>query len=184
MINLRSRVQKKILGYYFTNPDVSLHLRDLAKIIGEDPGQLSREIVRLERDGLFISEIQGRQKYIRLNRAHFLYDELEGIILKTAGVVGQLRNILSTIPTISRAYVYGSFAKSEFDARSDVDLLLVGSPSQEVLEEEVKKLEKGFKREINYVLMSDEEFNSRKGDNDPFLLEVLNNKNIDLFGNG
>ena len=93
-----------------------------------DPANLSRELVLLVRQGIFVAHLRGRQKYFRLNRSHLLYEELRRIVFKTIGVLGQLREILSHVSGIQEAYLYGSFARDQQDAFSDIDILLIGEP--------------------------------------------------------
>ena len=85
MLDLRSKARQQLLAYYFTNPTARHHLRDLAKRLGIDPSNLSKELGRLERDGLFRSEVIGRQKYFQLNREYPLFDEVRRIVAKTIG---------------------------------------------------------------------------------------------------
>ena len=87
MFDLRSKTRQRLLAYYFTNPSGRLHLRDLAKQIGVDPSNLSKELTRLEREGLFRSEVNGRQKYFLLNRQYPLFNEVRSIVAKTIGAV-------------------------------------------------------------------------------------------------
>jgi DNA-binding MarR family transcriptional regulator len=67
---LRSKARQQLLAYYFTNPTARHHLRDLAERLSIDPSNLSKEFGRPERDGLFRSEVIGRQKYFQLNREY------------------------------------------------------------------------------------------------------------------
>ena len=53
MFELRSKARRNLLAYYFTNPAARLHLRDLAERLKVDPSNLSKELGRLEREGLF-----------------------------------------------------------------------------------------------------------------------------------
>jgi hypothetical protein len=85
MLDLRSDARRRLLAYYFTNPAARHHLRDLAEWLSTDPSNLSKELRRLEREGLFRSEISGRQKYFQLNREYPLFDEMRGIVGKTIG---------------------------------------------------------------------------------------------------
>jgi hypothetical protein len=87
MLNLRSKVRQRLLAYYFTNPTARHHLRELAERLSVDPSNLSKEIVRLEREGLFLSEVSGRQKYIQLNRRYPLFKEIRSIVAKTIGAI-------------------------------------------------------------------------------------------------
>ena len=72
--------------YYFTYPETNLYLREIAERIGEDPGNLSKELTRLEKDGLFVSNQRGNQKYYSVNRDYYIYDELRSIIFKKSSV--------------------------------------------------------------------------------------------------
>jgi DNA-binding MarR family transcriptional regulator len=57
MLDLRSKARQQLLAYYFTNPMARHHLRNLAERLSIDPSNLSKELGRLERDGLFRSEM-------------------------------------------------------------------------------------------------------------------------------
>ena len=87
MLDLRSKARQRLLAYYFTNPMARLHLRDLAERLSIDPSNLSKELGRLEREGLFRSEVSGRQKYFQLNRQYRLFEEIRGIVAKTIGAI-------------------------------------------------------------------------------------------------
>ncbi len=67
MIQLRSNLRKALLTHYLVNRSVSHYVRELASLLGVDPTNLSRELHRLEVDGLFRSELRGNQKYYSLN---------------------------------------------------------------------------------------------------------------------
>jgi DNA-binding MarR family transcriptional regulator len=66
ILDFRSKARRQLLAYYFTNPTARHHLRDLAARLAIDPSNLSKELGRLEREGLFRSEVSGRQKYFQL----------------------------------------------------------------------------------------------------------------------
>jgi len=181
MINLRSKLRQRLLAYYFTNPSAEHHLRELARLLGVQPSNLSRELQTLTRDGVFVSRTSGRQKYFRLNRKHPIYDETRKIIFKTVGLAGQLREALAHTLGVGQAYVYGSFARDQQDTASDLDLLIIGVVRPERLEEKIGKLERLLRREINYTLMSPAEFKSRRAQKDPFLEDVFRHKRISLL---
>ena len=87
MIDLRSRLRQRLLAYYFANPTARLHLRNLAGQLDIDPSNLSKELRRLETEGLFRSEVSGRQKYFQLNRDYPLFAEVRSIVSKTIGAM-------------------------------------------------------------------------------------------------
>ena len=182
MFALHSVPRQRLLALYFTNPTARRHLRDLAQQLAVDPSNLSRELRRLEREGLFQSEISGHQKYFQLNRKYPLFKEVRGIVTKTIGAKFQIAAVLKEIKRIEEAFLYGSFARNQQDAASDIDVLIIGSPNAESLAVAVRKLERQLGREINYTVLSRKEFTSRRKRKDAFLENVWHNKRVRLFG--
>jgi len=181
MLNLKSRARRELMGYYFMNPTASHYLRELAKLLGLDPANLSRELRRLESEGIFQSERSGLQRYYRLNRKHALYRELRSIVFKTIGAAGGLREALQKVPGVEQAFLYGSFASDQADAASDIDLLIVGRPRAHVLEDSIRALERRLGREVNYTVLTPTELRKREAQKDPFLQSLWRGKIIDLL---
>jgi predicted nucleotidyltransferase len=80
------------------------------------------------------------------------------------------------------AFLYGSYAKNEEKADSDIDLFLVGSLDERRLVTEINHLENMLKREINYTLYSPDEFHKKLLRHDSFLIDVMENPKIFLIG--
>ena len=182
MLDFRSKARQRLLAYYFTNPTARHHLRDLAEQLSIDPSNLSKELGRLEREGLFRSDVSGRQKYFQLNREYPLFDEVRNIVAKTIGAVPLIAQSFKKIQGIDEAYLYGSFARSQQDAASDIDVLVIGAPREELLAETVRKLERRLRREVNYTVLTPKEFKSRRARKDAFLENVWHNKRVSLMG--
>ena len=182
MIDLRSKARQRLLAYYFANPTARLHLRDLAQRLSIDPSNLSKELGRLEREGLFRSEVSGRQKYFQLNREYPLFAEVRGIVSKTIGARSLLAQSLKKIEGIEEAYLYGSFASNQQDAASDIDVLVVGNPPDKVLAEAMRKIERHLGREVSYTVLTRKELDSRRARRDAFLENVWHNKRVSLIG--
>jgi len=77
-------LKKRLLFYFFTYPSKEHYLRELALILGGDPGNVSRELRAFGREGIFRSRKRGNQKFFSLNPDYPLYRELEAIVRKTA----------------------------------------------------------------------------------------------------
>lgn len=178
----KSRLRQSILAYFFTNPTSRHYLREIASILRVDPGNLSKEFNRLEKEGVFISEKRGNQKYFYLNENYPLYHELKSIVFKTIGVEGGLRKILDEIKEVKLAILYGSFPAKKDTANSDIDLLIIGNPDEDKLIQKIESLEKILHREINYNIYSLEEFKKRIKNKDSFIINVLKNPKIILKG--
>jgi predicted nucleotidyltransferase len=180
MLTLHSIPRQRLLAFYFTNPTARRHLRDLAQQLSIDPSNLSRELRRLEREGLFQSEISGRQKYFQLNRKYPIFNEVRSIVAKTIGAKFQIAEGLKGIKGIEEAYLYGSFARNQQDAASDIDILIIGNPNAKSLAVAIRKLEQQLGREINYTVLSRKEFTLRRKRKDAFLEDVWHNKRVPL----
>jgi len=182
MFAIRSKARQQVLAYYFTNPTARHHLRDLAEMLKIDPSNLSKDFGRLEREGLFRSEVSGRQKYFQLNRQYPLFHEVRTIVAKTIGAAPLISQCLKKIKGIDEAYLYGSFARNQQDAVSDIDVLLIGTPHEEVLSQAVRRLERQLGREIDYTVLTQKEFRSRRARKDAFLESVWHNERVSLVG--
>jgi predicted nucleotidyltransferase len=181
----KSRLRNKILLHFFTNTDDEMYLREMALRLKEDPGNLSKELSRLEQEGIFIAQFRGKQKYFFLNKAYPLFNELKSIIFKTIGIQGSLRNIINETSGIVLAFIYGSFATGKENASSDIDLCLIVRDSVFNENNFIKKigsLEKTISREINYIYYSEEEWEKQIKENDSFILNIKMGPKIVLKG--
>jgi len=178
----KSKLRQKLLRLYFTNPEKKFYLRELERILDLPVANIRRELMKLEKGGLFLTENKGNLVYYYLNQTYSLFPELKGIILKTIGVPTTVKASLEKIKGIKKAFIYGSFAKNEQKQTSDIDILIIGKVNENKLVEMCNKLEKELQREINYALYSDSDFKRKKKAKDPFILEVLKQPKIFLIG--
>lgn len=181
MIDLRSNLRRTLLTHYFAHPSARLYVRELAGLLGVDPTNLSRELSRLEQEGLFQSELRGKQRYYTLNRKYPLFKEVFSILQRTIGVAPTLTDALKKVPGIESAYLYGSFAKEQVDAASDIDVLIVGTPAAPELAVAVSRLEKLLHREVNYTVIAAQELKRKLSGHDPFLTDIWNGKRVELI---
>jgi predicted nucleotidyltransferase len=178
----KSRLRQKILAYYFTNPAKHLYVRQLASILEEDPGNISKELSRLNKEGVFIAEINGNQKHFYLNKQYPIYNELKSILFKTVGVEGQLKDVIGRIRGVRLSFIYGSYAANKENASSDVDLLIVGKFDEDALLKEIDSAEKILGREINYNIYPVQEFKEKIKRQDSFIMNILTRPKILLKG--
>ena len=82
----KSKTKIAILGLFFNEPGGEFYLRQLESITGYSVGNIRREMMKLEKSGLFLSRIMGKMKFYRLNTAHPLYNEIKNIVRKTIGM--------------------------------------------------------------------------------------------------
>src|SRR3989338_2732927 len=103
----KAPLKRKLLVYFLTHPEASLYLREISVLLHVDPANLSRELRKLEKEGVFLSRKRGNQKYFFLNRVYPLYQELRSIVLKTFGQKEvQAGSLIKTEGARKKATVY------------------------------------------------------------------------------
>jgi len=177
-----SKIRTKLLDVFLSVPEARFYIRQLERKINEEAKNISRELQNLESLGLLVSKKQGNQKYYSVNEDFFLFPELKGIIFKTTGILGLLKEATAKLKGIETAFIYGSYAQGEETASSDVDLMIIGKPDLTELNEEVRRIEKQLNREINYMCFDREEYEERKKTKDAFITEVLSHEKVMLIG--
>ena len=181
MISLRSELRRKLLTYFYSNRTARVYVRQLASALQVDSTNLSRELARLEQAGLLHSEVEGRQRYYSINPQYPYLKAVFSLLQGTVGIVPTLTTALRRVQGIEDAFLYGSFAKNEADAASDIDLLIVGQPDAASLAAEVLVLERTLNREVSYTVLKPEELKRKLAAHDPFLSDVWQGKRIELI---
>ena len=182
MISLRSELRRKLLTFFYMNRSARVYVRQLANALGVDSTNLSRELARLENEGLLRSETEGRQRYYSIDPQYPYLKAVLALLQGRVGIVPTLSAALRRVPGIEDAYLYGSFAKNEQDGGSDVDLLILGHPDSLRLAAEISALEKTLKREVNYTVLRSSELERRLEMHDPFLTDVWQGRKVELIG--
>ena len=123
---LFAKVQQRVLGVLFSNPHRSFYANEVIGLARSGTGAVQRELARLEASGLVTATRVGKQKHYQANASSPLFAELRALVLKTSGLADVLRSALEPVsPSIRAAFVYGSIAKGEDTATSDIDLMIV-----------------------------------------------------------
>ena len=178
----KSKVRRDLFRLYFTNPEKSYYLRELERVLNIPVAMLRKELIALEKAGIFASSRKSNLCYYALNKIYPLYSELKSIVSKTVGVEGSLRDMLSSIKGVKLAFIYGSFAAQKEKGDSDIDLMIIGDPYASGLHIKVAELEQKLKREINLTVYSLKEYKAKKKAKGGFITDLLKNPKIILIG--
>lgn len=181
MLQFRSKITRRVLEYFFLNPDQNRYINELSDILGLDAGNLYRKLKEMEREGILISEIRGNQKYYALNKKYSLLRELKRTYEVKFGFVNHLKEKLSKLKGIEEAYLFGSYAAGNFQQDSDIDILLVGSHSSLDAKRIILPLQKLIGREINIIDLSPKELKSLIRKKDDFIKNIFSKKTIKLL---
>ena len=123
---LFSATQQRVLGLLFGQPERSFYATELIGLAGGGSGGVQRELARLAQSGLVTVRRIGNQKHYQANPDSHIFEELCNIVFKTIGMAEPLRKALSPLSTqIHAAFVFGSVAKRQDTAASDIDLVVV-----------------------------------------------------------
>ena len=176
-------IRAGVLSSALLEPQRWWYLSELARHLGARPSSLQRELVSLVSSGILERRQDGRRVYFRANSSSPVFRDLRGLVEKTAGIVPALVQALEAFGSrIELGLIYGSVARREERASSDVDLMIVGSVKQIDLVPVLRKLEARLGREVNATLYSPQEFRSKLAAGDHFLRSVLKGKTILLRG--
>lgn len=168
----KSRLRGDLLTLFFLNPGDSYYLRELERKLKVSPGALARELRTLSSEGILKKLPRGKQIFYQINSDHPLYNEVKGIIEKTSGIPRTFSDALKDLKEIQQAYLYGSVVTGKMDAGSDIDLVLVGKQSENVLKL-LEELQARFGRSINAVTYAAKEFEQKRKNKSEFLYMVM-----------
>jgi DNA-binding transcriptional ArsR family regulator len=177
-----SKVRVKILELFFGEPERIFYVREIVRSVSEQINAVRMELNRMEEVGLLTSEWRANRKYYSLRKEYVFSDELLRLVNKTTGLGGNLIREKVRLGKIRYAMLSGSYVRGLKPGPNDVELLLVGVVVLPELSRIVKEQEAKLGREINYTVMSEDEFSFRKSRRDPFVVSVLEKPRMMLVG--
>ena len=147
------RVRQDILATLLLHPDRRWSLSDLARHLHVTPSSLQRELASLTGAGILRREADGNRVHYQAETSHPLLPELQGLFAKTVGLADKVTAALEPFcDEIELAFIFGSVARGERTAGSDVDLLLVGTVGLAELALPLRELEKALRVPINVTI--------------------------------
>jgi predicted nucleotidyltransferase len=173
-----------ILALLYGHPDQSFYYRQITRQLNRvSVGTLQRELETLSRLGLIDRSTVGKQVFYRANRNHPVFPELRALVAKTVGAIAVLRSALVPMADrISLAFIYGSMARQDERAESDIDLLIIGQVTLEDLLARVGDVEASLGRAVNPTVYSVAEFKTRLASGNHFLNSVVRGAKLFLIG--
>ena len=180
---LLGQTRGQILALLLGAPDESFFLRQVARQTSTSAGTARRELNLLAEAGLIVRSVLGSQVFYRANRNHPVFPELRALLAKTLGVFELLKKAFAPLTRkIDFAFVYGSIARGEDKAASDIDLMVVGDVSLDDILEAVSPLEKRLRRPVNPTIYSLSDLTRKYRSGNHFLHSVKKAKKVFLIG--
>jgi predicted nucleotidyltransferase len=180
---LFGQTRGRILATLYDKPDADFFVRQLARHINGSVGTVQRELATLTAAGLILREDRENQVFYRANQAHPVFAEMHSLLAKTAGVFHLLQDALTPLAQdIEFAFVYGSFARGEENAESDVDLMVVGEATLDDLLTRLSSIERSLSRPVNPTIYAREELRTKLHSGNHFLRAIQGAKLTFLIG--
>lgn len=179
---ITSKTRVKILSIFLASPSEMYHVRELVRRTEEEINAVRRELILLEKKGILIREQRANRVYYYFDKTYSFYPDLIKIYAKMSGLGGDILKNRVKLGKIKYAMLSGKYVTGMRDNPEEVDLLVVGTIVIPELTLIVRKEESKKGIEINYTVMSEEEFNFRKKRRDPFISSIINGSRVMVIG--
>ncbi|MEO8118763.1 MAG: nucleotidyltransferase domain-containing protein [Rhodoferax sp.] len=178
------KVRQRVLAVLFGTPDRTFYANEVITLAQSGTGAVQRELAGLSGAGLLTVSKQGNQKHYQANADAPVFAELRGLVLKTVGLADVLRATLVPLGRdINLAFVYGSVAKQQDTAQSDIDVMII-SPSLGYADVfgALENATTTLGRKVNPTLYTPADLAKRIQQDNAFVTRVLQQPKIWLIG--
>lgn len=176
------RTKKAVIAVLFADARPAVHLRELARQAGVTPAMMAKEMDTWLRAGLVDEQRDGNRRLFQARAASPVYAELTSLARKTAGLADVLRRALAGVAGIELAFVFGSVARGQAHAASDVDLWVLGRCDYGALLAACAQAQQALGRPVNPVLYAPDELAEQVRADNVFVADVRRRPRIALIG--
>jgi len=175
-----SKKRAAIIKFLYLNEGKKFHIREIARLLDMHVNHARLELKRLSDSELLKSEKAGNAILYSTNKDLPIYNELLGIVKKTAGFESIIKKKLVHLDGIKYAFIFGSYAEGKFNPKSDIDLMIIGKPDVVQLNDAINNVEKKIRRSVQYIVYPIDEFKLKRSHG--FVKNVMIKKKIFLIG--
>lgn len=179
-----SKTRVKLLHLFLNNPGQSFYVREITRKIDEQINSVRRELSNMLEVGVITSDSADNKLYYQVDQRYDYYVPLRAIFgdnvdqshivpAASIGAFEEYSSALRAIPALALAMLAGVLVRG---SNSKIDVLLVGNVSPAKVKSAIKVIEVGEGRDINYTVLSYDEFYYRLSVRDRFITEILNGK--------
>lgn len=179
---MMSRVRVALIELFYAHPSEMYYVRQITREVDEEINAVRRELDRMIDHGIIRKEQRGNRLYYFLNPQYYYYPELMCMVAKSVGIGRKFHKYKAKLGKLQYVVFSGKFAKHLPRAHDDVDILIVGDAVQAEVAQLIKEEERNRGREINFTILSEQEFEFRKQRRDPFLIEILSGSRVMIVG--
>ncbi len=176
--------RQRVLAVLFGNPGRSFYANEVIALAQSGTGAVQRELAALSEAGLLTVTKQGNQKHYQANADAPVFAELRGLVLKTMGLADVLRAALAPLGSqVDLAFVYGSVARQQDTAHSDIDVMIVSADlAYADVFGALESASATLGRQVNPTLYTPAELAKRISLDNAFVTRVLQQPKIWLIG--
>ena len=183
---LFTATQRNVLGLLYAHPEQSFYTKEILRLTGMGVATIKRELDRMVDAGILSFTKVGNQHHFQANPDCPIYEELLSIVSKTFGIADVISEALLPVDDqIEYGFVYGSIAKGNETAKSDIDLLVVTESSLAYadLMTVLVAAEQSLGRPINPSIYTNEQIKTKLKENNAFITRVMEQPKIWIKGN-
>lgn len=167
-------IKVRIIKLFIRNPQKSFSFNDLTKKIKLRRGEkMLSQIKKLEKIGFIRKIKEGKSDWVwQLNPEFVFLEELNNLVAKSVPVSNEvLVSKFKKVKGIKMVVISGVFLNTD---NKRVDLFLVGNGvDQKILKRLIRELEAEVGKEIDYVLLSSDDFIYRRKMFDRFIEDIF-----------
>lgn len=182
-----SKTRVKLLHLFLNNPGKSFYVREITRLIDEQINSVRRELSNMLTVGIITSDSSDNKLYYAINQRYEHYVAFRAIFsdgqIDTVAVASKTKgsawkDSIETLPGLRLAVAAGVMVKG---SSSPVDLLLVGTLPGQKVSAIIRDIEQSEGRELNYSVLTYDEFYYRWSVRDKFITEILSSKHAVIF---
>ena len=152
---ISSKTRIKLLIKFFLNPSTTGYLRELASEFGESTNSVRVELNRLSKAKIISSYNSGRTIQYHANKEHSLFNELQALVHKYAGVNQLVEKLIKNLGDVETAYLIGDLACG-IDSGL-IDIVLIGDINESELNRIAERRGKDISRKIRTMIVTRQE---------------------------
>lgn len=157
----RSKTQERLLAALYLSPR-EVTISALAKLAGVSQSGAVREVAKLHAAGVITVREEGASKYVSARTDTRVHQLVRELVLMTYGPKPALERALSGVDGVDEAFIYGSWAKRYHGVSgpppNDIDVLVVGTPSRDVVYDVADEVGSELRSEINVAFLRPEDW--------------------------
>lgn len=180
----------KIIRYLIRHKDWEFNITELAKDTGLNKGVLSRLVKKLEKENVIKIKRKGKILLFTINRDHFIMKNLiMPLFQKEDSLIfdyinKELKKVIDK--NIVSLILYGSFASGTAKLTSDIDVMVIVTKENVLLNKKLESIKEQFLNEdllLRIDIITLTEFKKAYKQKEPLIKSIIENHKI-IYGRG